>query len=67
MGDTADIDDDNDGILDTYEDSAGLNNDIDGDGIVNSKDLDSDGDGCFDVTEAGPLRPGRRRSPRRWI
>ena len=28
-------------------------NDIDGDGIVNSKDLDSDGDGCNDVTEAG--------------
>ncbi|MFV0237118.1 MAG: carbohydrate binding domain-containing protein, partial [Flavobacteriales bacterium] len=27
--------------------------DIDGDGIPNSEDLDSDGDGCFDVVEAG--------------
>jgi gliding motility-associated-like protein len=26
--------------------------DTDGDGIVNSKDLDSDGDGCFDAVEA---------------
>ena len=32
-------------------------NDIDGDGIVNSKDLDSDGDGCFDVAEAGLSDP----------
>ncbi|UII80106.1 hypothetical protein [Flagellimonas sp. CMM7] len=29
------------------------NRDIDGDGIINSKDLDSDGDGCNDVLEAG--------------
>ena len=27
------------------------------DGIVNSKDLDSDGDGCFDVIEAGLSDP----------
>ena len=53
VGDNADIDDDNDGILDTYEDSAGSSNDIDGDGIINSLDLDSDGDGCSDAVEAG--------------
>ena len=29
------------------------NEDIDGDGIVNSQDLDSDGDGCYDVIESG--------------
>ncbi|WP_136464906.1 hypothetical protein [Flagellimonas onchidii] len=29
------------------------NRDLDGDGIINSKDLDSDGDGCNDVLEAG--------------
>ena len=57
IGDADDLDDDNDGILDTYEDSAGSSNDIDGDGIVNSKDLDSDGDGCFDVAEAGLSDP----------
>ena len=57
VADNADIDDDNDGILDTYEDTAGVSNDIDGDGIVNSKDLDSDGDGCFDVSEAGLSDP----------
>ena len=27
--------------------------DLDGDGIPNHFDLDSDGDGCFDVIEAG--------------
>ena len=44
-----DIDDDNDGILDTVEDSI----DSDFDGIPNYFDLDSDGDGCFDVLESG--------------
>ena len=47
--DDIDLDDDNDGILDTKEDST----DLDGDGIINSFDLDSDGDGCFDVIEGG--------------
>ena len=47
--DIDDLDDDNDGILDTEE----TGGDIDGDGIPNWFDLDSDGDGCFDVTEAG--------------
>ena len=51
--DYIDLDDDNDGLLDSYEDSVGANDDLDGDGNVNSKDLDSDGDGCFDVTEVG--------------
>ena len=41
-----DYDDDNDGLLDTYEDSSS-SNDIDGDGILNSKDLDSMD--CYDV------------------
>ena len=44
-----DLDDDNDGILDSLE----KNIDLDGDGLINSIDLDSDGDGCFDVIEAG--------------
>ncbi|WP_072764658.1 Ig-like domain-containing protein [Arenibacter nanhaiticus] len=79
--DVNDLDDDNDGILDTTEsngidpsadhDSDGIPNyrdpdfctlnihgvcenlDPNGDGIPNHLDLDSDGDGCNDVTEAG--------------
>ena len=47
--DETDVDDDNDGILDTIEGS----DDTDGDGTINSLDLDSDGDGCNDVEEAG--------------
>ena len=47
--DEIDLDDDNDGILDTEE---GIG-DLDGDGIPNYFDLDSDGDDCFDVIEAG--------------
>ncbi|WP_211230234.1 autotransporter outer membrane beta-barrel domain-containing protein, partial [Algoriphagus marincola] len=49
IGDVFDLDDDNDGILDTDEGDA----DIDGDGIPNRLDLDSDGDGCSDGVEAG--------------
>ena len=49
IADIDDIDDDNDGILDSVEDSL----DNDSDGIPNYFDLDSDGDGCFDVIEAG--------------
>ncbi|MGB6293924.1 MAG: GEVED domain-containing protein, partial [Vibrio anguillarum] len=44
-----DLDDDNDGILDTVE---GMG-DLDLDGIPNYLDLDSDGDGCPDANEAG--------------
>jgi hypothetical protein len=56
----ADLDDDNDGILDTVED-ANLDNDnnpltdptdTDGDGLPNHLDLDSDGDGIPDNIEA---------------
>ena len=47
--DIYDLDDDNDGILDTEEGES----DVDGDGIPNSFDLDSDNDGCLDVIEAG--------------
>ncbi len=43
-----DIDDDNDGILDTAE-----ARDFDGDGVADSLDLDSDNDGIFDLIEAG--------------
>ena len=46
-----DLDDDNDGILDTVEDAIG-GGDVDGDGIVNRLDLDSDNDGINDVIEA---------------
>ena len=47
--DSEDLDDDNDGIYDIEEDTV----DIDNDGIPNHFDLDSDGDDCFDVLEAG--------------
>ena len=47
--DSVDLDDDNDGILDTEEGTG----DLDGDGIPNYLDLDSDGDTCYDVLEAG--------------
>ncbi|OAD45486.1 T9SS type A sorting domain-containing protein [Polaribacter atrinae] len=46
--DTDDLDDDNDGILDSDEGTG----DFDGDGIANYLDLDSDGDGCPDALEA---------------
>ena len=48
IADINDIDDDNDGVLDTTEG----NNDTDNDGIPNQLDLDSDGDGCPDTIEA---------------
>ncbi|MFN5421947.1 MAG: gliding motility-associated C-terminal domain-containing protein [bacterium] len=55
--DVDDLDDDNDGILDTVEASAcsptSVDCDTDGDGIHNVLDLDSDGDGIKDVYEAG--------------
>ena len=49
IDDNTDLDDDNDGILDTEEGTG----DADGDGVPNYQDLDSDGDGCFDAVEAG--------------
>jgi large repetitive protein len=48
--DVTDLDDDNDGILDSVE---GATTDTDGDGIVDRLDLDSDNDGIADVTESG--------------
>ncbi|HTF06173.1 MAG TPA: gliding motility-associated C-terminal domain-containing protein [Bacteroidia bacterium] len=47
--DITDLDDDNDGIVDTIE----TNLDTDGDGIPNSLDLDSDNDGVPDIIEVG--------------
>ncbi|WP_139958815.1 T9SS type A sorting domain-containing protein [Flavicella sediminum] len=47
--DDLDLDDDNDGILDTVEDAAA---DADSDGIKNSLDIDSDDDGIPDNVEA---------------
>ena len=49
--DETDLDDDNDGILDTVEGDDTV--DTDGDGIPNNKDLDSDNDGILDAVEAG--------------
>lgn len=46
--DTVDLDDDNDGILDSNETA-----DTDGDGILDSLERDSDNDGCWDVLESG--------------
>ena len=59
--DVDDLDDDNDGILDTVEAAAACtsasgtvaaNVDCDGDGVPNRLDLDSDNDGINDVNEA---------------
>ena len=51
----AGIDDDNDGILNTDEDTNNdgnpANDDVDGDGTPNYLDLDSDGDGVSDKDE----------------
>ncbi|AUC21442.1 hypothetical protein BTO15_04655 [Polaribacter sejongensis] len=47
VNDANDLDDDNDGILDSDEGTG----DLDGDGIPNYLDLDSDGDGCPDALE----------------
>ena len=49
--DAIDLDDDNDGIVDTQEGSG----DTDGDGTPNRLDLDSDGDGCLDAVEGGAV------------
>ncbi|MCD8445579.1 choice-of-anchor L domain-containing protein, partial [Tenacibaculum finnmarkense] len=48
LKDGVDLDDDNDGILDTVEG----NSDTDNDGIKDSFDTDSDNDGCPDASEA---------------
>ncbi|MCV6631115.1 MAG: gliding motility-associated C-terminal domain-containing protein [Flavobacteriaceae bacterium] len=48
IADAVDIDDDNDGLLDTLEGSF----DWDNDGVPNSLDIDSDGDGILDNVEA---------------
>ena len=49
--DSIDLDDDNDGIYDTYEGDDTV--DTDGDGTPDYLDTDSDGDGCSDAIEAG--------------
>ena len=53
--DDIDVDDDNDGILDTKEDTT----DIDGDGIPNHFDPDSDGDGWSDEGDYYPSDSSR--------
>jgi len=51
--DAIDIDDDNDGILDSIENMTAKNNgDTDGDNIPDSSDLDSDNDGITDLEES---------------
>ncbi|MEZ4810411.1 MAG: PA14 domain-containing protein [Allomuricauda sp.] len=55
IDDSVDVDDDNDGILDTDECAGAINCasvDTDGDGLPNYQDLDSDGDGIPDNVEA---------------
>ena len=51
---STDIDDDNDGVLDTEEGDL----DTDQDGIPNRLDTDSDGDTCIDTIEAGTSNDG---------
>ena len=53
VGNNQDLDDDNDGIIDSEEGD----NDLDNDGISNAMDTDSDGDGCPDAIEAGYTDP----------
>jgi outer membrane protein OmpA-like peptidoglycan-associated protein len=48
VGDTVDLDDDNDGIPDALENAG----DSDGDGLIDSLDIDSDNDGIVDNIEA---------------
>ncbi|WP_118951449.1 Ig-like domain-containing protein [Taibaiella helva] len=57
--DGIDLDNDNDGILDSVEGTA----DADGDGHPNYLDLDSDGDGVPDVIEAGGSDPDNNGLP----
>lgn len=51
--DDDDLDDDNDGILDSIEQNGILDRDSDNDGFPDHMDLDSDNDNCSDVIEAG--------------
>ncbi|NJR68462.1 MAG: DUF4347 domain-containing protein [Synechococcales cyanobacterium CRU_2_2] len=51
--DNVDLDDDNDGILDTAEEQSNPNRDTDGDGILDRLDLDADNDGITDIVESG--------------
>lgn len=54
---TADIDDDNDGIPDVHElDAHGRDRDTDADGIPDRLDLDSDNDGIVDWRESGSVQ-----------
>lgn len=55
--DIEDLDDDNDGILDTVENNGIPDRDTDGDGIPDTLDLDSDNDGILDAIEAGHGEP----------
>ena len=57
--DGTDVDDDNDGILDTAEGTG----DADNDGIPNNEDLDSDNDGIPDIIEAGGTDPDKNGLP----
>lgn len=57
IDDIIDLDDDNDGILDTVEQAGNPIRDTDNDGIPDHLDLDSDNDGCNDVIEAGFTDP----------
>ena len=56
--DVTDLDDDNDGILDTVESPGGSDVDTDGDNVVDRLDLDSDNDGISDLEESGADRLG---------
>ena len=51
--DDEDLDDDNDGILDTVEEHGTPDLDTDGDGVPDRLDLDSDNDGILDLLESG--------------
>ncbi|NND12250.1 MAG: DUF11 domain-containing protein, partial [Flavobacteriaceae bacterium] len=50
---SSDLDDDNDGILDSIEENGDPLRDTDNDGIFDRLDLDADGDGILDIVESG--------------
>ncbi|MBT5202540.1 MAG: hypothetical protein HOL98_03700, partial [Gammaproteobacteria bacterium] len=57
-----DADDDNDGVIDSYDafaQNSSETKDSDGDGIGDNEDDDDDGDGVSDQSDAYPLDPDK--------
>ena len=72
MGDACDLDDDNDGVLDTTDNAPLIPNldqlDTDNDGIGNVADPDDDNDSVPDATDSCPLLENLRiRGGCNWL